>query len=546
MLEYLLPSQLGSRTDSSDRSSAVIAEVHDVIVVGSGLTGGWAAKQLANAGLDVLVLEAGPALAPEVVSDLKMWTRERRDDSARRQPIQSRHFSYWTHNPTLFVDDFDNPYSTADSKPFTWIRGRQVGGRSLTWGGVTLRFSDWEFRASSLDGHGAAWPFGYEDLAPYYDKVERLFGVKGSYEGLEQLPDGIFQPPSPMTETELRFRYAVRKQWDERRVIHCRGVPDDGTTCPDAGPGWGRRTSLHALLSSAIATGCARLMPNAIVSRLILSRDGRNVQGVACVHRETGKPFQVYARVVALCASTIESVRIMLNSRSPQHPDGAGNASGLLGCFLMDHAATSIGGTIPGSADLEAHPPATASHGILIPRFRNVRQSRKDFIRGYGIWGGMQRGNRSANADARWFLSAITEVLPRVENRVRLDDRLVDKWGIRAARIELSYSENELRLLSDAEQCMRDMARAAGLSVDTSAAAVPGGYVHELGGARMGIDPANSILNPFNQCWTLRNLFVLDGSCFVTSGWQNPTLTMMALAVRACDYIAREFRRGGV
>jgi choline dehydrogenase-like flavoprotein len=475
-----------------------------------------------------------------------MWTRERREHHAGRQPIQSRHFSYWNQNPILFVDDFDNPYGTAESKPFAWIRGRQVGGRSLTWGGVALRFSEWEFTAPALDGHGAAWPLEYKDLAPYYDKVEALFGVKGSYEGLEQLPDGIFQLPSPMSETELRFRDAVRAQWDERRVIHCRGVSEDGAMCPDAGSGWRRRTSLHALLSSAIATGRAVLMPNAIVSHIILTRDGRNAEGVACVHRETGKPFQVYGRVVALCASTIESVRIMLNSRSPQHPEGVGNSAGLLGCFLMDHAANGISGTIPGSENLDIHPPAVASDGILIPRFRNVRQSCKDFIRGYGIWGGMQRGNRSATGDARWFLNAMTEVLPRAENRVRLDERLVDRWGIRAARIEFSYSENEFRLLRDAEKCMRDMASAAGLRVDSCVGAVPGGYVHELGGARMGVDPSNSVLNPFNQCWTLRNLFVLDGSCFVTSGWQNPTLTMMALAVRACDYIAREFRRGGL
>jgi choline dehydrogenase-like flavoprotein len=517
---------------------------YDVIIVGCGMTGSWAARELTAAGLETLIVDAGPFHDPACVNNLRERTPGEPEKFAERQRIQSQHASYLAHDPRLFVDDIDNPYITPDEAPFLWIRGRQVGGRSLTWGGVVLRFSDFEFRAAERDGGGASWPFGYKEISPFYDRVERFLGVEGSYEGLPQLPDGIFARPPPLTETELRFKKIVEARWQERRVVNCRGVSGKpGIGAPGDGR-WPRRTSLHAVLPAALATGQATLKCNCVVSHLVLTADGSKVAGVAGIERESNRPFEVHGRIVVLCASTIESVRIMLNSRHRKHRHGVGNSSGLLGHFLLDHAVVSIGGTIANTDQSSALCAMGGSHGIVIPRFLNLGQQHHSLLRGYGMWGGMQRGYRSESGEAPWFLQALIEVLPRHDNRVCIDDSCVDAWSIGATRIEFRYCENDLRLRQHAESCMREMADAAGLSVSQVTTVIPGGYVHELGGARMGTDPSESILNPFNQCWDVNNLFVLDGACFVTSGWQNPTLTMMALAARACQFIVNAVKSG--
>lgn len=512
---------------------------YDAVIVGSGITGGWAAKELAEAGLNILILEAGPSVEPHDVSDLSAWTQERRMETSKRQPIQSRHISYWLQNPALFVDDQDHPYTTDSANPFVWIRGRQVGGRSLTWGAVTVRFSDYEFLAPERDGIGAQWPLSYSDLEPFYDAVERFMVVEGGYDGLPQLPDGVYLPPPPLTPSEIQFKQAVEKSWNDRKVINSRGISDSKNGSNAGDSRWPRKSSLHGTLHSALATGRASLRPDTIVSHLITDRNSAAIKGVACIDRVTKSTFEVYGPVFVLCASTIESIRIMLNSRSSQHPGGVGNSSGLLGKFLLDHMALNLVGTVPVD-DNGTTNPVGGAHGIYIPKFRNLDEKRKDFVRGYGLLGFVQRPSH------HFLLSSLLEVLPDQQNRIEIDENRADSWGIKTPCIKFSYSANEYKMLEDAETTMQEMLNVAGLTVTQREISAPGCYVHELGGARMGTTPANSVLNPFNQCWDARNLFVVDGSCFVTSGWQNPSLTMMALTVRACSHLVEELKRGNL
>jgi choline dehydrogenase-like flavoprotein len=514
-------------------------KTYDAIVVGSGITGGWAAKELSQAGLNVLILEAGPSLEPGEALDLIAWHPERRSQSANKQPVQSRHISYRFQNPDLFVNDQDHPYTTDPANPFIWIRGRQVGGRSLTWGAVTVRFSDYEFLAPDRDGIGAPWPLNYSDLERFYDRVERFVGVEGTREGLAQLPDGIFLPPPPFTAAEVKFKQTVQQSWKNRRVIGSRGIAESQGASPNVDDRWPRKSSLYGTLHAALSTGRATLRPNSIVSHLIVDKKIGAMKGVACVDRVTRETFEVFGRVIALCASTIESVRILLNSKSCQHPGGVGNSSGMLGRYLLDHMSINLFGKVPDAPD-ESTRSVGGAHGIYIPKFRNVDEKRNEFVRGYGMLGFIQRPRN------QFLLSSLLEVLPNSRNRIEIDENKVDAWGIKTVRINFRYSANEHKMLEDAETTMQEMLATAGLSPLHREVSAAGLYVHELGGARMGTQPATSVLNRFNQCWDAKNVFVMDGSCFVTSGWQNPSLTMMALTVRACAHVVDELKRGNL
>jgi choline dehydrogenase-like flavoprotein len=522
---------------------------YDALVIGAGLTGAWAAKELAEAGLEVLVLDAGPALAPAEVTEVEPRSSPRRREAARRQPVQSQAVAYWLHPPQLFVDDFDHPYSVVAHSPFAWIRGRQIGGRSFAWGGVTLRWSDHEFTDPDRDGIGPRWPIRHADLAPAYEQVERFLGVSGVADGLPQLPDGVFLPPAPFTAAERAFKDVVEARWPERRVIHCRGIAPEPGADAGADARWTTKSALHRVLPAALATGRAWVRPDSVVSHLIVDPDTGRVSGAACLDRLTKEPFDARARIVVLSASTIESVRLLLNSRSPRHPAGLGNSSGLVGRGLADHLAVRVSGTLPSGRAAAAPAPIGGPHAISIPRFRNLDdRDRRPFTRGYGIWGGLDRQAPldTPPGESPWLLTALLEVLPRDENRIEIDDGVTDAWGIKSVRLRLCYGENEWKMAEDAGAALLEMAAAAGLAVRQRSMSGPGAYVHELGGARMGADPRTSVLSPFNQCWDARNLFVVDGSAFPTAGWQNPTLTMMALTVRAAAFIVEEARRGAL
>lgn len=502
---------------------------YDAVVVGSGATGGLAAKLLTEAGLRVALFEAGSWHSPTSAgAGAKALI-------AARQAVQSACYAYTPENAALFVDDVENPYSHPDDAPFNWIRGRQVGGRLHTWARMSVRMSDFQFKAASRDGFGEDWPISYSDLAPYYDVVERLLQVRGEAAGLAQLPDGAFVEPPPVPAAARSFEEAVERRWPTRGVTLARSA----------------QSPTEATLLSARETGRLALFENSVVSRVLAEAGGERAQGVAYVDRLTGSERELSASAVLLCASTIESTRLLLNSAGDGHPYGLGNSSGTLGRYLSDHTyGPGVRGAVPRNRG--GGPRVWAD--CIIPAFRNVTEPGDGFLRGYGVQmhltpperRGLRRvRNYVAPGGGRFLMFAFGEVLGRSENRVTIDPDLVDAWGIPAVRIECRYGENETAMAADQVRCIEELADAAGFEVEhvERDLAPPGSSVHELGTARMGVDPAGSVLNRHNQCWDVPNLFVTDGACFTSSGSQNPTLTMMAITARACEFAIAQMRR---
>lgn len=558
-------------------------EIYDAVVVGSGATGGWAAKELCEKGMRVIVLEAGRKLDPEKDFTEHLWPFEARGRysaaSRERQKVQSKCYACNSYGYQFFVDDVDNPYTTADQKPFDWIRGRQVGGRTITWGRQSYRLSDYEFKAASRDGYGDDWPISYAELAPYYDKVEEFVGVSGAYENIPNLPDGKFLPAMKMTCAEWLLKKAVERRWKDRKVTIGRAAiltqrHNGRAACHYCGH-CDRGCSTYSYFSSpgstlpaAAKTGRLTLRPNAVASHVIVDTKTGNAGGVACIDQVTKKAFEVFGKVVVLCASTIESTRLMLNSATRQHPAGLANSSGALGCYLMDHIFTvGASGLVPAVSKYPYNYDDGRANGIYIPKFRNINERHPKFIRGYGMQGGAQRGMlptnlrqipgfgsefkrlvREAKDAAPFSIGMWGEMLARKENRVTINKDVKDAWGIPIAHIECSHGDNERAMAADALESIKEMAHQAGFEVtrENGNIAPPGLCIHEVGTARMGTDPKTSVLNRFNQSWDVKNLFVTDGACFVSIGCQNPTLTMMALTARACEYIADQYKKGNL
>jgi choline dehydrogenase-like flavoprotein len=562
-------------------------EIYDAIIVGSGATGGWAAKELTEKGMRVIVLEAGRKLDPNKDFNEHTWPYEvkyrgtlgSREIFRERQPVQSKCYACNEYGHHFFVDDIDNPYTTPDRKQFDWIRGRQVGGRTITWGRQTYRLSDFELKAASRDGFGEDWPISYAELAPYYDRVEEFIGVSGSYENVPNLPDGKFLPAMKLTCGEWLLKKSVERKWKDRRVMigraailtqrhngraacHWCGHCDRGCTTSSyfSSPG--------STLPAAAKTGGLTLRTNAVASHVIIDTNTGKAKGVACIDQVTKKAFEVFGKVVVLCASTIESTRLLMNSATSQHPAGLGNSSGALGQYLMDHIfQIAVGGVVPGTANYRYNFDDGRANGIYIPKFRNINERHPNFIRGYGIQGGVQRGMlpttiksipgfgseykkmvREAKDPAPFWMGGWGEMLPRKENRVTINKEVKDAWGIPVAHIDCSHGENEKAMARDMLETLNEMAHEAKFEVTfgNPFLAPPGLCIHEVGTARMGTDPKSSVLNKFNQSWDVKNLFVTDGACFVSIGCQNPTLTMMALTVRACEYIVDQHKKGNL
>ncbi len=547
----------------------------DAIVVGSGATGGVAALALAEAGLNVLVLEAGPELsAPRAFGSEPLNSLRRLAAlSAGQQRIASNHPGYWKANPQLFVDERLNPYSTPADRPFLWTRGRQVGGKSLTWGGITLRLSDYEFQAAERDGHGHSWPIRHHDLAPFYERLETLLQVRGRCDGLPQLPDGVFQEPLPLTPAERHMQSSIARDLN-LPLIHSRGFP---LRRPSDGP-WPRSCSQGGALAQALASGRVQLRSNAVVSHVeVDQRSGRAI-GVVVVDAERGLRRREQAQLVVLCASTIESVRLLLHS---QQVGGLEETSGRLGLGLMDHISTSRFFALPDQ------PPAGASElsgagSCFIPNTLNLgngpadgsangnSEGRVDFLRGYGLWCGIQRFDppqllRRDPRAAVGFLIGHGEVLASDRNRISLDPERVDAWGIPIAHIDCRWGDNEERMVAHMQARMQAVVQSAGGRIAplhdlfvlplveplvrgslalAPGAPPPGYYIHELGGAAMAAEEQAGVLNRWNQLWRTPNLLVTDGSCWPSAGWQSPTLTEMAITWRACAHAAAELRRG--
>jgi len=529
-------------------------EEYDAIVVGSGAAGGWAAKELAERGVRTILLEAGPHLDPErdfpppapgKRSKLQLMSRARA--TLGGQHIQGRCMSYSPLTRHLFVSDSENPYEAAPGAPFNWFRARQVGGRLHLWGRNALRIGDEQFHAARVDGYGAEWPISYADLAPWYDRVEQFLGVDGSPAGVASIPDGIYEHPLRLTAAEQQLMSALHRAWPDRPVTTARIVRHNP-----------RRTPLPIL--AGLETGRLTVRSDAVVSRVTLEPSGR-ARGVVFVDRVTREEHEVRARVVVLCASTIESVRILLHSTSSSHANGLGNSSGTLGTGLTDHVMIFEAGPY---APLEPSPQIDpydfgAFSGVFVPSFRNANGKRDaDFLRGYSLLGSVAR------LDPGWFFMAVGEMLARPENTITLDSKC-DAWGIPVARIRCVHSENETRMVRDMQATLRDLATQGGLEIDhlrreslvsglvyrltsrlvytREGALLPGSAIHEAGGAAMGAAARDSVLNRHNQLWDVPNVFVTDSASFPSSPYQNPGLTIMALSARAGDYIAGEMSR---
>jgi choline dehydrogenase-like flavoprotein len=538
-------------------------EQFDAVVVGSGATGGWAAKQLTEAGLKVALLEAGKKITDKDFTEhVQPWQLPYLGGSPKiveDRPIQGKCYACTEYNYKWFVNDRENPYT--QEKPFSWIRQRVLGGRSLSWGRQSYRMSNLDFKAASHDGYDVDWPISYEDLVPYYEKVERYVGISGRAENLPQLPDSVFLPEMEMTCGEEILRSAMKDKFGRVMTIgRCAVLTkahNGRQACHYCGP-CERGCITHSYFNSvtttipdAMKTGRLTLLTDAVAAKVIM-KDGKAV-GISYVDANTKKVKEVRAKIFMLCASTLESTRLLLNSEIC-------NSSGALGKYLMDHIYQ--GGAAGVMPMLEAKPWAgmpRRPNGIYIPRFRNVKEKETNgFIRGYGYQGGSSPtfefgapGFGATYKDAvrkgHWGISVGLwgECLARKENHVEIDKQKVDAYGIPILKITADWSDNEKKMYEDGRIQAAEMLEAAGAKdvKITGEYSVPGHCIHEIGTARMGNDSKTSVLNKYCQSHDVENLFVTDGAAWVSSSCQNPTLTMMALTVRTCDYITSEYAK---
>lgn len=555
----------------------------DAIVVGSGITGGWAAKELTQKGLKVLMIERGRMIehGTDYVTETKApWEMEFRGEGdaklyAEEYAVQrlNRHFTEFTQNH--FVNDKDNPYAVAEGTRFNWWRSYQMGGRSLTWGRQSYRWSDYDFGANKADGHGTDWPIRYADLAPWYDYVEDFIGVSGAAEGLASLPDGKFLPPMALNVVEQHVREAIAQRWPDRcltvgRTANLTAPKEGRAPCQfrsicARGCSYGAYFSTQSsTLPAAQATGRLTVVTDALVEAVDYDPATKKATGVRVLDVKTGARTRHTARLVFLNASAFNSVHILLRSRSEAHPNGLANSSGVLGTHVMDHASTlSTMAIMPGFDDRTTF--GNRPTGVVIPRFRNLDRQEGDFVRGYSFQGGaLQSGwtaaKRAAGIGAdykakirevgpwRMVFVGFAESLPRVTNRLTLDPVKLDPQGLPMLNIHFEHGDNERRALADAKKEAAAMMEAAGghviMGFDEPGAG--GSAIHEMGGARMGHDPASSVLNRWSQAHDVSNLFVTDGAQMSSSACQNPSLTYMALTARACDHAVSLMKEGAL
>lgn len=559
----------------------------DAIVVGSGMSGGWAAKELAENGLKTLVIERGAHVEHGAdYQDFKeIWEIENRgrmpeDELAAHYPVQRNCYALTTANKHLFVKDSDHPYETPENRPFNWFRGYHLGGRSLLWARHSYRWSDLDFEANAKDGHGVDWPIRYADLAPWYDHVERFAGISGSMEGLAHLPDGEFLPAMELNCVEKEFKARLERRFPGRklimgRVAHLtepkeehfalgRGACQYRDLCYRGCSFGAYFSSLSATLPAAERTGNLTVVTDAICHSVVYDSETGRARGVRVIDAKTRAGRSYEAKVIFLCASALGTAQIMLNSISEEFPTGIANRSDALGRYLMDHVSgLRAAGRFPGFHDRYYSGKRPA--GFYIPRFRNVREEEPDFVRGFGVQGGASRANwrrggwepgvgaelkERLRAPGEWSLSlhAFGEMLPRADNRVTLHPTRKDKWGVPILRVDCSLGDNDLKLAARAAADLKEMVEAAGfVDITTSSEPSPPGHaIHEMGTARMGRDPATSVLNGFNQAHDVPNLFATDGACMTSSACQNPSLTYMAISARAANHAAALLKEGAL
>lgn len=559
----------------------------DAIVVGSGISGGWAAKELTEKGLKVLILERGKPLqhgSGYVGEHAPPWKmpyqgKKPRELYEEEYPVQSRvEHSFNESSRHLWNNDKENPYATDEGKPFLWARADVVGGRSLIWGRQTYRFSEQDFKANEMDGHGIPWPVDYKEIAPWYSYVEKFVGINGKAEGLPQLPDSEFQKPMPWMALEETIHGRLQKKAPDvtltngRVAILTEDLPGRAA-CHYCGPCYrGCSTgsyfsSQSSTLPAATATGNLTLKANMVVERLEYDAESGKISEVKAIDTQTGERVKFSAKLFFLCASTVGSTQILMNSTSKEFPNGLANSSGVLGKYMMDHTLGLSGaGLFLDNMDSYYH--GNRPTGLYIPRFRNVGEQEEDadFVRGYGYQTATIRADWSTTFNAKGFgadlkdslrkpgpwifaMMGFTECLPRETNHMYLSKKKVDRFGIPQVAFDFEWSDNEFNLRKDAQKHADRILKAAGAVISIpvpfgQGMSTPGEGIHEMGTARMGADPGESVLNAHNQAHDVPNLFVTDGSFMASASCVNPSLTYMAFTARAVDYAVRQLAEG--
>lgn len=542
---------------------------HDVLVVGAGPSGMMAAHELTRQGLRVVLLEAGPEVTPadfdpdrKAGTAINLW--ERAKATLTGQAVQARAAFFNSRLKHLFVNDAKNPYTTPPDAPFVWIRGRQAGGRSHVFGRVLLRWSDDDFRIRTRTGRGVDWPISYDDVVPFYEEVETLLGLYGKTENVPTLPDSLYVREAQLTSAEKAFKADVETKWPSRHVITYRYLPPEPTR-------------VLRPLSEAIATGLLDVRYNAIAKRIIVDETTGRAAGAEVIDSVSGATSTVIASAVVLCASTIESVRLMFNSASAKHPNGLGNSSGVLGRYFMDQLPMIAMGSWPKAKGYETADPAPKdpfygpSGGIFITRETDANgHAASD----YDFQGSVGRYPNGKSEDSGFLFFGFGLMQPDADNRITIDKSRKDAWGIPIPHIRCKISETDKATLESQVGALTEIIEGTGGNfnfigsplglTEKGAGAYPeadivsrtafrtmfgstmvmGAAIHETGGARMGDDPSNSVLNAHNQSWDVRNLYVTDASAFAGSGVTGTTLTIMALTVRACRHLVAEKRAG--
>lgn len=560
---------------------SVKKQTFDAIVIGSGISGGWATKELTEKGLKTLVLERGKDvrhIEDYPTAMLMPYQLDHRGevpfDLQQKSPIVNRCSAYKEDTAHFFVKDSEHPY--VQEKPFDWIRGYQVGGRSLLWARQIQRWSDFDFEGPARDGFAIDWPIRYRDLAPWYSHVEKFAGVAGFRDGLAELPDGDFLPGFPLNAVEDHFRKRVADRYKNRHVIsgRCAHVSQPGavhleqgrgkcmsrTLCNRGCPLGGYYSSNSSTLPWAAKTGNLTLRPFSVVHSILYDEEKGRASGVRVIDAGTKDPIDFFAKVIFVNAGSLNSNLILLNSKSTRFPNGLGNDSGLLGKYIAFHNySATVSGEFEGLKEFKTD--GRRPTGGYIPRFRNVFKQETDFLRGYACGFGAHRPETRDTDGAgielkhnllhpelgNWRVGShmMGETIPKESNYVALDDRLTDPWGIPQLKMNVSYDDNDEKMRKDYQEELSEMFEAAGFinvkAVDKPMA--PGLDIHEMGGVRMGNDPRTSLLNKWNQMHACKNVFVSDGACMTSTSTQNPSITYMAITARAANHAVEELKK---
>ena len=553
---------------------------YDAIVVGSGISGGWAAKELCEKGLKVLMLERGAEykhIEDYKVTNKDPWEFPHRDRTTAQQkkdyPVIHRGWAANERVMDAWVNENDSPYT--EVKPFTWWRVYRMGGRSILWGRQSYRWSDTDFEANAKDGHGIDWPIRYKDLAPWYDYVEKFAGISGSLEGLPQLPDGQFMPPIPLNMVEKDVAEKIKNFYKgQRHVINSRTanitVPHNERTncqfrnrCWEGCPFGGYFSTQSSTLPAAMKTGNLTVRPLSLVTKVLYDKDKKKATGVEVLDTSDNKTYEFKSKIVFLCASSLNSAWLLFNSATDIWPEGLGSSSGELGHNVMDHHYNlGVAGDIDGFTDIQEY--GRRPCGFYIPRFANFTGDTKqrDFVRGFGYQGGASRKNwareiaelnvgsefKDALAEpGGWRIGAtgFGEILPYHENKISLDKTRKDKWGLPVLSMDAEIRENEMKMRTAIKAELKEMFEAAGVKniIEYDLGHAIGHGIHEMGTARMGIYSKTSVLNKNNQVWDAQNVFVTDGACMTSASCVNPSLTYMAFTARAAEFAVSELKK---